>query len=91
MKHETTDGEPSVATGRGGTVRRVVSNLVSYALFAVALVGFYAFFAPHLGTPAVGFAAVLPEIAAPTEGQAVVNAAPLIVGAVASGVAVWLR
>jgi len=78
-------------THRISTGRRLLRAVVSYALFVVALVGFYAFFAPHLGTPTVGFAAVLPEIAAPTEGRAVVNAAPLIVGAVASGVAVWLR
>jgi len=90
MKHET-DGEPSVATGRGGTVRRMVSNLASYALFAVAVAGFYAFFAPHLGTPTIGFGAVLPEIVAPTEGRAVVNVAPAIAAVVAAGGAVWLR
>ena len=89
MRHDS-DIE-TTNTHRISTGRRLLRAVVSYALFVVALVGFYAFFAPHLGTPTVGFAAVLPEIAAPTEGRAVVNAAPLIVGAVASGVAVWLR
>jgi len=64
---------------------------VSYLLFAVALGALYSFFAPFVGLPGVVVYDALPEIAAQTEGQAVVDAGPLVVGVVLAAVAVWLR
>jgi len=92
MRHETdTETDPAVATTPATRARRLVSNLASYALFGLALAAFYAFFAPHLGTPPIGLAEALPTVVAPTEGQEVVDVMPAIVGAVAAGVSVYLR
>ena len=70
---------------------RLVSKIVSYALVVVSLGAFYSFFAPHLGTPSIGIYAILPEITARTESEAVVDAAPLMLGVVSAAVAVYLR
>jgi len=78
---------PGRAVGIGG---RVV-NLVSYALFAVGVYALYAFFAPFIGTPTLGLVQTLPAIAAPTESDAIINVTPLIIGVVASAVAVRIR
>jgi len=85
--------EDSVQT-RTASSRAVsaVRSAVSYGLFAAGVLALWAFFAPHIGLPAVEWhAAVLPTIVAPSEGDAVVDAAPLIAGLVTCGLAVWLR
>ncbi|MFO7833968.1 MAG: hypothetical protein R6V31_07925 [Halohasta sp.] len=92
MKHDDTDSQPSRSrrsvANRG---LRLVSKTISYALVVVSLGAFYSFFAPHLGTPAIGVYDVLPEITARTESEAVVNAAPLMLGVISAAVAVYLR
>jgi hypothetical protein len=66
-------------------------NLVSYVLFAVGVYALYAFFALFIGTPTLGLVEALPTIAAPTESDAIINVTPLILGVVASAVAVRVR
>lgn len=86
------EGETSTAARSVSAVRGYLTTLTSYALFALGIVAFWSFFAPYLDAPTVAwYAVVLPEIAAPTEGDAVVDVAPLIAGLVTSFVAVWLR
>ena len=74
-----------------GGVSRVVTAGVSYVFFGVGIVLLYAFFAPFLGTPSVPGVTVLPVVTAPTESDAIVNVTPLIVGVIASAVAVRIR
>ena len=80
---------------RASGVGRVVSSAraaVAYALFVLGVLAFWSFFAPFLDAPALAwYAPVLPEILAPTEGDAVIDVSPLIAGVVVSVVAVWLR
>ena len=70
-----------------------VTNGISYVFFLLALVGFYQFFAPFLGTPVIGSVeTALPMIVAPTENQdLLVDVTPAIAGAVATAVAIYLR
>ena len=77
------------------SVRRVGGVMtagVSYALLALGVVAFWSFFAPVLDAPTVAWhAVILPEIVAPTEGDAMIDVSPLIAGLVVSLVAIWLR
>jgi len=73
-----------------GRVLSVGRALLAYALFAGGVLALWAFFAPHLGAPAV-WPTAAPTVAAPTEGDAVVDVAPLIAGVVAAAVGVWIR
>ena len=85
-----TTAETHTASSPVGIGGRLV-NLVSYTLFGVGIVLLYAFFAPFLGTPAVPGASALPVVTAPTESDAILNVTPLIIGIVASAVAVRIR
>jgi len=78
---------PSTPSG----VSRVVTAGVSYLLFGSGIMLLYAFFAPFLGTPSVPGVGSLPVVTAPTEGDAIVNVTPLILGVVVSSVAVRVR
>jgi len=70
----------------------VVRAGASYALFALGIAALASFFAPFVGLPGLAWhTSTLPTIAAPTEGDAIVNATPLILGVVTASVAVWLR
>jgi hypothetical protein len=90
MDHDT-PGEPAAPTARVGLGGRLTA-LVSYALFAVGIAALASFFAPYLGLAKFAWhSAYLPTIAAPTEGDAVVDVAPLLVGTVLAAVATWLR
>ncbi|MFW5978433.1 MAG: hypothetical protein ACOCP2_04275 [Halohasta sp.] len=92
MKYDDTDSQPSVSRRSvANRALKFVSKILSYALVVVSLGAFYSFFAPHLGTPTIGIYSALPEITARTESEAVVNAAPLILGVVSAAVAVYLR
>jgi len=84
---DPTTETPSTPSG----VRRLVTAGVSYALFGAGIVLLYAFFAPFLGTPAVPGVSALPVVTAPTESDAIINVTPLIIGVVASAVAVRVR
>ena len=85
-----TDDATSASSGRGTS--SVVRAIVSYALFALGIAACWSFFAPFLDAPALAwYAPVLPEILAPTEGDAMIDVAPLIAGVVTASVAVWLR
>lgn len=89
MDHDT-PGEPATARPRG--VGGAVTALVSYALFAVGIAALASFFAPYLGVPQLAWhTSALPVIAAPAEGDRLINVAPLLVGVLASSVGVWLR
>ena len=89
MRHTSDDSESyPAAPSRAVSVGRAA---VSYLLFAVALGALYSFFAPFLDLPAIAVYAALPEVAAQTEGQAVVDAGPLVAGVLLAAVAVWLR
>lgn len=94
-ENEKDDGEANstVTVNDPKTFVGFVTNGISYGLFALALVAFYQFFAPVLGTPTIGaLDAVLPTIFAPTEHRSiVVDAAPAIVGVVAGSLAVYIR
>ena len=71
---------------------RFVANGVSYVLFGLAVVAFYSFFAPFLGTPTLAwYAAVVPPIAAPTESDVIIDVAPLLSGIATALVAIFLR
>lgn len=84
----TTDPAQTLVTRISGLVRAGVS----YLLFAIGIAALLSFFAPHVGVPAAAWhTAVVPSIAAPTEGDAVVDVAPLILGIVSAGVGVWIR
>ena len=84
------DDATTVSSARGAS--SVVRAIVSYALFALGIVACWSFFAPFIGAPTLAwYAPVLPEILAPTEGDAVIDVAPLIAGVVTASVAVWLR
>jgi len=85
-----TTAETHTASRTVGIGGRLV-NLVSYALFGIGVYALYAFFAPFIGTPTLGVVSALPAIAAPTESDAIINVTPLIVGVVASAVAVRIR
>lgn len=89
MDHDTTS-EPATRR-RGGLVGTARAG-VSYILFALGIAALVSFFAPYVGVPALAWhTGVLPTIIAPTEGDAVVNVAPLIGGVVVSSLAVWIR
>ncbi|MFC6752898.1 hypothetical protein [Halorubrum tibetense] len=85
----------SETTSERSPIRRVggvLRSLVSYALFALGILAFWSFFAPFLDVPALAWhAVILPEIVAPTEGDAIVNVTPLIAGVVTCVAGVWLR
>jgi len=89
MDHDR-PGEAAAPTARVGLGGRLTA-LVSYALFAVGIAALASFFAPFIGAPTLGVIDALPVIAAPTEQDTVINATPLIIGVVASGVAVRIR
>lgn len=90
MRYDCDD--ETAATRRGGRVGGLVRAGVSYVLFAVGITALASFFAPYVGLGQFAWhTGVLPTIAAPTEGDAVVNVAPLIAGVVTASVAVWLR
>lgn len=90
MDHDTAD--PAAATPARRSVSGIVRAGVSYALFAVGIAALVSFFAPYVGVPALAWhTGVLPTIVAPSEGDAVVDVAPLIAGVVTASVAVWLR
>jgi len=90
MDHDR-PGEAAAPTARVGLGGRLTA-LVSYALFAVGIAALASFFAPYLGVPQVAWhTSVLPVIAAPAEGDRLINVAPLVVGVVASSLGVWLR
>ena len=85
-----TDDDTTASSALGAS--SVVRAIVSYVLFALGIVACWSFFAPFLDAPALAwYAPVLPEILAPTEGDAVIDVAPLIAGIVTASVAVWLR
>jgi xanthine/uracil permease len=90
MRTDVRDADATAAAGR--TVTGTARALVSYALFAAGIAALASFFAPYVGLPGLAWhTSVLPTIAAPAEGDRIVNVAPLIVGVVVSSVAVWLR
>lgn len=69
-----------------------LTTAISYVSFILAVVAFYSFFAPFVGTPVVDwYSIVLPQIIAPTEGTAIVDASPLLAGLACSVVALKLR
>lgn len=73
-------------------VGRAIRSLVSYTLFGLGVLALWSFFAPHVGVAAVAwYEPVTAEIAAPTEGDAIINVTPLLVGLVVTSVGVWLR
>ncbi|MES3161538.1 MAG: hypothetical protein PPP55_08220 [Halorubrum sp.] len=73
-------------------VGRVLRSLVSYALFALGILAFWSFFAPVLDLSTLAWhTVILPEIVAPTEGDAIINVTPLIAGVVMCVAGVWLR
>jgi len=93
MRHKVDGSESDLSEGATKTarVRRTVSKLASYVLVAVAIAAFYAFFAPHVGVPQLPVDESLPSMVAPTEGKAVVDVFPAIVGALAAAAAVYVR
>jgi len=77
------------ATDRAAGIARAA---VAYALFGLGIAALVSFFAPYVGLSDLAWhTTVLPEIAAPTEGDRVVDVAPLIVGVVTASVGVWVR
>jgi len=71
-----------------------VTNGVSYAVFALAVVAFYSLFAVNVGfdLPALAwYSVVLPEITTVTPSEVVVNVSPAIAGVVAAVMAILLR
>lgn len=90
MDHDTT---VEAATRRRGGVVGTARAGVSYLLFAVGLAALASFFAPFVGVPELAWhTGLLPTVAAPTErSDQFVNVAPLMLGVIASSVAVWLR
>jgi len=84
--------EPAVRRSVQSRVAGIVRAAVSYTLFFSGVLALAFFFAPHVGVGGLGWQTLgLPAIAAPTEGDAVINVAPLIAGTVVSSVGVWLR
>lgn len=90
MDHDTS-ADAAGRTRTNGVGGKLI-NAGSYVLFALGIAALASFFAPYVGLAEIAWhSAYLPTIAAPTEGDAVVNVAPLILGVVVSSVAVWLR
>lgn len=92
---ETDDEEANSTSGANApkTFVGFVTNGISYVSFLFALVAFYQFFSPFLGTPAIGAVeTALPTVVAPTENQdVIIDVAPAIAGVVATAVAIYLR
>lgn len=90
------DGEEeansTLTTSTPKTFLGFVANGVSYVLFGLAVVAFYSFFAPFLGTPILAwYAVVVPPIPAPTESDVIIDVAPLLSGVATALVAIFLR
>jgi len=84
--------DPTATHSRTSRAVGVVRVAASYTLFAVGIAALVSFFAPYVGAPALAWhTGLLPAVVAPTEGDTVVNAAPLILGVVLTAVAVRIR
>lgn len=88
---EDNDAGATITKANTGAVGHL-TTAISYVSLALAVVAFYSFFAPFVGTPVIDwYSIVLPQIIAPTEGTAIVDATPLIAGLACSVVALKLR
>jgi len=84
--------DPTTDTGASQQAAGLVRAGISYTLFGVGIAALVSFFAPYLGVGGLAWhQAVLPTVVAPTEGETIVNVAPLIVGVVLTAVAVRVR